>query len=344
MASSRLVIPDGANSSIVGMPSQGEMIRDPEPFYQGSTMPQAYTGMYDSMPSSSGELMARATDEGGGAGPSQYKITNNLVLRAWRGRFEYMVEILEGQLMFTLKTDQYGRPGEVAAVNLYNLNKMLSKGYKEAMRVLEREDIGEDLPYLLSITPTWNWYSISQLMDILKLGEGGETSSFSSLRYLSSELFFDRFLLAGWLEGTQPRTSMMDQRPARVGGVIENIENVWSDNLQQGEKLYLILKRTYNREKDSYGAFAYHPWAGYGHPPSDVLVYKDISGHMRLGQVMYVGEILQWTENEKFNDENIAMYIGLTEDVKDLIPPRQARSLRIAYTGNPRNGISWYFY
>lgn len=327
---------------IAGMPPPGAFIRDPETFHPGQTFPSAHTGMYTRMPSSVADLEAMSTDEGGSGGPSQYKVTNNVIVRGWGGQYDWMKPPSDGTLCFSLATTQYDK-GQLALLTVYNLNKMLNDGWNAGIDLLDNTDaIPEALRRRMHSTSTAYWEKISGLKT--RLDRANESNGFSSLRFLSPELFIDRFLFAGWIEGTSPTHASVEQRALRVEGVIDNAENLWFHDLAPAEILYFILKRKFNLETKTYGAYALHPWAGSEHPPSSELTYKDINGVPRLGQVMYSGRFIQWTENPNTTNEAIAAAAGLTDTPRDGLPLLTSLPLRLETSTNKRFRQRYYMY
>ncbi len=331
-----------APAPVQSFPGLPNMIESPASFYPGSSFPQAYSGMHDSMPTSAASLIAGATDQTGGEGHSEPKVTRNTTIVPFVGKYSWMSELLPGQLLFSVVSDQFGID-ELALLNLFNLNTMLHKGYDAAFDIVNNSALFTDKERrILTTTPTWKWPSLPFLKQ--KLNGAGDGYDVSNLRYLCPELFCERFSIAGWIEATQPDFSATQQRALCWYGVADNVENSFASDVQQGERIYLILMRTYDRTLDAYGPYAYHPWAGYAHPPDSVVTYMDITGHARKGQVIYVGRVNQWVDNEPHHDEVISSSIGLTGASKDVLPVSQHRSLRIAFSGSPRTGATWGMY
>lgn len=314
-------------SAIAGMPPPAAMIRDPDPMTMVSSFssfPQAFSNMHDRMPTPGMDLFSLATDETGGEGHSEYHVDRNLILRNWSPRYSWMTDVIDGQLAFYLNVVAANKE-EAALLNLFNLNKLLEQGYKEGRAILKKMPVADQL--IVMSTPTWEWHSCPPLLELLS--DADESKGYSSLRFLSPELFMDRFSFAGWIEGVQPDFSATRQRKLRTFGVIDSCENKWSEDIQQGENLWLILRPRYDRTKNKRGAYAYHPWAGFGTPPDQVVKYRDATRHLRTAQTIYVGQLTWYVENETLTPDSIAMTAGLTDASKDELPHEQSRSLRI---------------
>ena len=298
--------------------------------------------MHNSMPTSSAALIAGATDETESGGHANPKVTRNTTIIPFSGKYSWMSEILPGQLTFAVVTDRFDID-ELALLNLFNVNTMLRKGWEAALEIISSDAFTEEERRKLTETPTRQWPSLDFLKS--KLESAAEVGyDISNVCYLCPELFCERFAISGWVEGTQPDMSAVQQRTLCWYGFADNIENSYASNIQQGERIYLILMRTYDDTTKRYGPYAYHPWAGNGHPLNKVVDYKDITGHTRKAQVYYVGQVNQWTDNETHYDEVIAKGAGLTGASKDSLPVSQYRSLRITSHGSPRTGARFAMY
>jgi hypothetical protein len=195
------------------------------------------------------------------------------------------------------------------------------------LEAVEGPEFNDEEKRILTERPTWQWNTIPAIEK--KLRYARKDSSVSSIRYLCPELFFNRFEIAGWIEGTQTDFSSVQQRALRQYGLIDNCENKYYADLKPAESLYLILKRTYNKTERRYGHYAFHPWAGNGYPEDSDVKYKDNTGHSRDGQVIYIGELNQWVDNEPVFDDEIAVTTGLTDATKEQLPQTVSRCLRI---------------
>lgn len=92
--------------------------------------------------------------------------------------------------------------------------------------------------------------------------------------------------------------------------------NIWSDGLQTGDLLYLILKRKRELNSDSYGPFLFEPWSnGHEYPSDEDRAYVDIGGSVRLGKVIYVGRLSENLQGATRPSTSRAIAAGFTRGI-----------------------------
>lgn len=74
--------------------------------------------------------------------------------------------------------------------------------------------------------------------------------------------------------------------------------NIWSNDLDVGDDLYLILKRSQDFNTGEWGAFQVYPFSnGKQLPTAEDLEYVDYSGTVQLGTYFYVGMLAESLRN-----------------------------------------------
>ena len=243
------------------------------------------------LPRSREEARRRAIRSSDGKSLSQNKIVYNIILHHWDE--DYHMHIFEGQPVFAMVMSGILRaPLTIPILNLRQINSLYDEQFNKALELLESDALVEneyltaDELEILRSTPTVGWASLPFLHTLL----GDDTkSAFHTVRYLWEEGIRDRFNFYGFAlgqiaEGLSRRITAVSR-----AGSIDSIENCWGDQVENGDQLYFIFKRKHFGG-GRFGGFAYHPWFGKCQPTYEDICYPDMTGVLREGQVIYVGD------------------------------------------------------
>ncbi len=270
-----------------------------------------------SVPYSSGEISALGSKHDGG---SQEMITSNTRLMSFKDGHDQ--QIFESQLVIGVPTKDH----LFAGYNLRQMNIHLSRCFKDTLDVLElfrangftdSISLTKDEYLLLKSMPTSLWHK-------LKFFQEGLFSSrkdvFQRLVYLNLESLADRFIPYGFPLGQKSPLSKYNNTSIVVGGVYEEIENVWGNDVQAEHRLFLILKRR-SMPNGLPGPYGYHPYSGYDQPSLDKLMYIDFNGMPAVGRCYEIARVLWWTNDYKISKEELEIIQGMRESSHDFTKP-----------------------
>lgn len=305
------------------------------------------TPYYTELPGTGEEARLRADRMfgTGATGKSQPVVSVPITMLKFGEEYSYVKEAQDGQYVFHVRqTGQHG--DEVAVITVDSLNDLLRREWQRGIRALTASSTPDEgysqaeIQQLLT-TPTASWPYLDSVL--LRLNTKKRDTDLD-IAYLCPELFSPYFLPFGWIRGMGPEFQYSPQKTVRVGGSLESVENIWGNNILTGDRLFLILKRTFDEVKQEWGHYAFHPWAGRQSDPSwSDVVYPDITGVTRTGLTLYLGTVDTWMEHVEIRDDLLPSYLNIERGKYLDAQQRQPSCLRITANGRPR-GFPWLSY
>lgn len=321
--------------------------REPDVF--GTSLPTPsgpIKNFQTALPTSREESRRRAIKVTDGKGGTMNSIVADIIPSLWDEG--YHLHLFEGQPMFVLKNnDPMSHPITTDMLNLRQVNDIYGNAFDLAMDMLTSGEVSK-ARYLtptqvtkLWQTPTHGWFSLPFVRAML---DDSTKTAFHTIRYLFQEGIRDRFNFLGFARGQMSEDLPKKVTAVAVMGSLDSVENVWGDQVRSGEMLFFIFKQRH-LGGGRYGGFAYHPWYGVDPPTFQDIVYRDVTGTLRLGQVIFVGTIDRWVEEETISMSRLLESTGFkppdSERVYSRPEPGCIRIHRSSRTGF--RGIPWYY-
>lgn len=323
------------------------------------TAPDGMMGLYprpspffDALPSSVDEARRVAVDNDQSLSKSMGWITANAILSPWEGGLEN--EIFNGQFVFAAALDQEGESPEshrevmktyIPALTLRHVNEFLRVGYQVIHRAFQngtiRTEFNDDELQILADTPVRNWHRLDFVKE--RVESSPAESLVRQIMFLSEQMVLKRFNPYGWIDGQVPGEGRLKQVAIRRHGTMEDVENLWSNDMQPGDNLFFILRRNFDAGKGEWGPLAYVPWYGPHEPSLADRTYTDYTGHIEVGCATKVGSLDRYTQADGLRVGDLQQLIGIERCTlpRVKIGPEPG-CLRITSVGS-KNRLPWLF-
>lgn len=310
------------------------------------------TPFFDALPSTVERFRGLSIDNDQGMSKTMGWITSNIILAAWEDGLER--EIFNGQFIFVIPDGNAAAitahreitKSQMAVMTLRHVNELLRTGYQIASRAFGpglpiREEFTDDQVMLMSNVPVRNWRRLGFLRD--KLLDGDQDALSKQLLFLSESMILERFNPYGWIDGQVPGDGHLKQVAVRRAGTMEDVENMWGNDIVPGDNLYFILRRIYNEGKGEWQQFAFIPWHGLHSPSIADRTYMDFSGNLEVGCAIFIGSVDRFTQKDGLRMSDLPQLIGIERCTlpRVKIGPEPG-CLRITATGS-KNRLPWDF-
>ena len=279
---------------------------------------------FDSFPATADAARSVGTDNDEGLSKTMWYITVNIILAAWEEGLEN--EVFNGQLIFAVNYNHgmalmaarsEAAKYQMAVLTLRHVNRFLAEGYEVAHRAFQRvngrrpieDDLSRDQLQLMANSPVENWSNFDFLVDALRGSH--EDAMVKQIIYLSELMILERFNVLGWVHGQVPGDNRVKQVAVRVAGSMDDVENIWSSELQPNDRLYLVLRRIYDHGRGEWGAFAFVPWFGRTMPTPEERTYMDYTGNLQVGCAIFLGSVDRMTHDHYIRMDELPQLIGL---------------------------------
>jgi hypothetical protein len=280
-------------------------------------------------------------------------ITASVSLAEWEGGQQN--EIFDGQLVFAVPVDKgalsrhHGVRMHMPLLNIRHVNDFLRVGYAEAARLFDSSrgpsiisgEFTSDQLQLLADTPVRSWHHLEFFKKDYRAST--EDSIIKQTVYLSEHLINERFNVYGWVHGQVPVDYRLKQVAVRRFGNIDDVENIWGNDVRPGHDLYLILRRLYDAGKGEWTHFSYVPWHGYGVPSLEDRAYMDFTGNLEHGCAIHIGCLDRVTHDYFVRGDELPQLLGIRPCTlqRVRIGPEPG-CLRITAVGS-KNRLPWLY-
>ena len=346
------ILPEG----YPGGPAKVNPITGPWKNYETSfPTSSSYSGGYSTGFPTSLKGARRSRRSTPAAQQSQRWVRANVIPAQWPpGVRDYTAELFPGQYLFSVEMGNVHTPlDETRIMNLRQVNTLLNDGYNTGVALLARnvdKPTGKPIPGtsaiervngglsiseydLLMDTPTTQWSSLECLRRILS---DATLSELHHLRYLYEEGMESRFKFMGVNLGKMDTEMAVAQMDVAIKGCIEDVENIWGDDIRAADRIYLIYKRRLNPRSRRFGAFAFIPWYGNEDPTTNDTYYRDVVDVDRWGTPIYLGKFDCWLQPREITPSDLRQAIGLeplTTKASDTMP--EPRCCRLTFAPPP---------
>ena len=256
--------------------------------------------------------------------------------------------VMEGDIMICIKTKENISKRKFdhnAFLNLGQLNRILSQFYHNGMEELDKITImsnnnnnNNNKIREIKNVPEDKWTDKRYASDWRKLGLDPRSEY---IKGLSKAGIRDKFNILGSLvnDSTGAYNSTISNSRKRIKYKILNVglkgvayvRNYWGSDAVPSTILWLILKRRYRRDTETYEEFAFIPHVTErGEIPSlNSRIYYDLNGSLQYGDCFYFGEVLD-NENRSPTVETIKKAAGLLGTMDDqVVANRALKTLKV---------------
>lgn len=265
---------------------------------------------------------------------TQGQTTGTYIVRPTGPPLEFERKLHEEQLLFVRRgvVKRYMDREEYTIVNFSQINYVLEQGYTKFLDMMQRlaangqgkkagNPVSNRLVEIFE-RPSILWRNLKDFAnpDMKDIPES------NILEFINVEGIVSNFSILGvqlnTLNESQKRgiVSRANDTPYKILSVVFKgavpVTNYWGEKAQPGAELFVILKRKFDSTTQTWGSFAFIPWAqpirtstnfvkdtGCG-PPKMEVQYEDFVGRTQYGVVFYIGNVID-NERKTF-DQNIA--------------------------------------
>ncbi len=275
-----------------------------------TSMPaKAQLNFFNKMPDASMATKGVRTHAGTGWTTNDM-ITFPSVVRVW-AETNYQEQIFESQFLFTLRDS----PNKIdrLTITLRQVNEIFRIRYMQADRIfreglitgIEGAFSKEQMQELWNL-PTVAWENYPGMQQALN----SKTNDARMFAFLFENKLEDMWNFYGIAKGQiSPPSAEVKQLTVGRGGVIETVEGVFGDGAIPSYDIHFILRRVEDA-KGRWGPFAFVPYTGPYRPSMKSIEYRDYSGNVCHGKIIYVGKVLH-LDTMQSSDSNLMEDVGL---------------------------------